>query len=120
MKIAVTSKGNDASSAVDPLFGRAGCFLVFDTETQKYTLLDNLQNRQSDQDAGIQASEHISKSGATVLITGHCGHKAFPVLRAAGIEVVLGAEGSVADAVRQYQEGLLKAAEIPNVEGHWA
>jgi len=120
MKIAVTSKGDDAASAVDPLFGRAGCFLVFDTETQQYTHLDNLQNRQSEQGAGIQAAEKISRSGAAVLITGHCGPKAFRALRAAGIEVVLGAEGSVADAVRQYQEGLLKAAEIPDVEGHWA
>jgi hypothetical protein len=34
--------------------------------------------------------------------------------------VVVGAEGTVAEAVEAFRAGLLKPAEFPDVEGHWA
>jgi predicted Fe-Mo cluster-binding NifX family protein len=38
---------------------------------------------------------------------------------AAGIPVILGASGSVREAVQQYQQGNRRPAPGPNVEGHW-
>jgi len=44
MKIAVTSKGKDLSSPVDPRFGRAAYILVVDTINFDFQVLDNDEN----------------------------------------------------------------------------
>jgi predicted Fe-Mo cluster-binding NifX family protein len=80
---------------------------------------DNAQNLNAPQGAGIQAAATVSRLGATVLITGHCGPKAFQALTAAGIKIYTGATGSVSDAVAQFKAGTLKAADTADVEGHW-
>ncbi|MCL6549106.1 MAG: hypothetical protein K6T30_09390, partial [Alicyclobacillus sp.] len=73
MKIAVTSQGREAESAVDPRFGRCKFFMVFDEATGKYTVLANEQNLQSAQGAGIQAAQHLIDHGVEVVITGNYG-----------------------------------------------
>ena len=44
MKICVTSQGPDLSSAVDPRFGRARYFIIYDEETESFEAIDNEQN----------------------------------------------------------------------------
>jgi predicted Fe-Mo cluster-binding NifX family protein len=119
MRIAVTSQGEMLDSPVDPRFGRASRFILVDTETGRFQAVDNAQNLNAAQGAGIQAAGTVSQLGAEVVITGHCGPKAFRTLRAAGIQVVAGAEGTVAQAVEAFKSGKLKPAESPDVEGHW-
>jgi len=120
MKIAVSSTGPTLESAVDPRFGRAEMFLIIDTDTEKFQVVDNKQNLEAAQGAGIQAAMIMSDSGAEMVITGHCGPKAFRTLFAAGIKVVVGADGTVAKAMAKYKAGELKVATSPDVEGHWA
>jgi predicted Fe-Mo cluster-binding NifX family protein len=119
MIIAITAQGSTLESEVDSRFGRASMFIIFNTDDGSYIVEDNKQNLNSDQGAGIQAAEKIIKSGAKVLLTGHCGPKAFKVLQAAGIEVVVEVEGKIADAIDRYKAGTLKAVDNPDVEGHW-
>ncbi|MBN1420615.1 MAG: NifB/NifX family molybdenum-iron cluster-binding protein [Planctomycetes bacterium] len=119
MKIAVTSEGPTLDSRVDPRFGRCAAFVVVDTETGAVEAADNAQNRNAAQGAGIQAAQTVSRLGADVLLTGHCGPKAFRTLQAAGVRVVVGAEGTVAEAVEAFKAGRLKPAESADVEGHW-
>lgn len=119
MKIIVTSLGEDKDSPVDPRFGRAAKFIVFDTATGNYQALDNSQNLNATHGAGIQTAMNVSRLGVNCLITGNCGPKAFRALQAAGIRVVLGAEGTVAEAVDKLMKGELSASDKPNVEGHW-
>jgi predicted Fe-Mo cluster-binding NifX family protein len=57
---------------------------------------------------------------AEAVITGHCGPKAFRTLQAAGIQVVVGADGTVADAVEQFKSGELVPSDAADVESHWA
>jgi predicted Fe-Mo cluster-binding NifX family protein len=120
MKIAVTSAGKELTSAIDPRFGRAAYFILVDPESMEYQVVDNKQNFDLPQGAGIQAGKTIVDSHADVLITGNCGPKAFRVLEQAGIKVITAAEGMVKDAVMQYKNGELKPARGANVEGHWA
>jgi len=120
MKIAVTASGESPESRVDPRFGRAAFFLLFDTDTGSIEAHDNTQNLDAAQGAGIQAAQKVSDLGAAVVITGHCGPKAFRTLQAAGIQVVVGADGTVEDTVGRFKAGELKPVEGPDVNSHWA
>ncbi len=119
MRIAVTSSGKDLSSDIDPRFGRAVNFIIVDPETMKYEVVENSQNLDMAQGAGIQAGKTIVDNNADVLITGNCGPKAFKVLQTAGVKIFIGASGKVNDAISQYKNNKLKSAQEPNVEGHW-
>ncbi|HUV35738.1 MAG TPA: NifB/NifX family molybdenum-iron cluster-binding protein [Patescibacteria group bacterium] len=120
MKIAVTATGKTAESEVDQRFGRARYFMVFDSEAKRYTAIDNEINVNAMQGAGIQAGEIMSREGVQVLLTGHCGPKAFRTLQAAGITVVTGAAGTVEEAVQRYLGGGFSEAGGPDVQGHWS
>lgn len=119
MKIAVTSTGDDLKSEVDPRFGRSKRFILYDTDTSDYESFDNRLNMMAAQGAGIQAAETISQLKADVLITGHCGPKAFGALKEAGIKIFIGASGKVEEAIELFVQGKLDEARFPDVKGHW-
>jgi predicted Fe-Mo cluster-binding NifX family protein len=119
VKVAITSSGAGLDSPVDPRFGRAAKLILVDTETGGVETVDNTQNLNAAQGAGIQAAQNVSRLGAEVLMTGHCGPKAFATLRAAGIKVITGVEGTVGEAVERFKRGELAPADSPDVEGHW-
>lgn len=119
MKIAVSATGADLSADVDPRFGRAAYFMVVDSETMTYEAIENVQNLDLPQGAGIQAGKTVVNSGAKVLLTGNCGPKAFAVLQQAGIDVVVNAKGTIASVVAAYKDGSLTPVDQANVEGHW-
>ena len=43
----------------------------------------------------------------------------FKVLERAGVKILVGASGTVADAVAQFKRNQLTPVDAPNVEGHW-
>ncbi len=119
MKIAITSKGQDLDSQVDPRFGRAAYILIVDTETFDFEVMDNTENANALKGAGIQAATMVSDKGADVLLTGYCGPKAFTTLKAAGIKVGNDTAGTVRQAVEFFNEGQVSFADGANVDGHW-
>ncbi len=119
MKIAVSSQGKDLESLVDPRFGRARFFLIVDIETDHLAACENSQSVNALQGAGIQAADTVARQGASALLTGHCGPKAFRALTAAGIEVYANVSGSVRDAVEKFKQGKYERAAGPDVQGHW-
>lgn len=94
MIIAAAAAGADPKLTVDSRFGRAPLFLVYDTEKERCTLIENTLQLESAQGAGIQSVQHSAESGADVLICRHCGAKA-------------------------YREGNWEVLEEADVEGHW-
>jgi predicted Fe-Mo cluster-binding NifX family protein len=119
MKIAITASGKELDSEVDPRFGRAGYFIVYDTDDGSYSAVDNKQNVNAPQGAGIQAGQTVVNFGAAVLLTGNCGPKAFDVLSSAGVKVYLGASGTVQEAIAAFEAGRLAQADAANKNGHW-
>lgn len=119
MKIAVSTEGKDIESIVDQRFGRAAGFLVYDTETSESVYVDNRQNLDSSQGAGIQSAKTVIDSGAEAVITGNVGPKAFMTLNAAGIKIYLCSGISVTDAINRLHRGELEQTVAANVEGHW-
>ncbi len=120
MKIIITSEGPELTSQVDPRFGRAKHFVLFDTETGDAASHDNAQNLNAPQGAGIQAAQAVARLGAEAVLTGHVGPKAFTTLHAANIAVYTGASGTVSEAIERYKNNQLPLATKANVEGHWA
>jgi predicted Fe-Mo cluster-binding NifX family protein len=119
MKIAVTSLGPDLNSSVDPRFGRAKYFVVWDTESNEISVADNKQNLNAPQGAGIQAGRNVVELGAQSVVTGHVGPNAFATLQAVDVAVFTGATGTVAAAIDQFKAGALQRQENADVEGHW-
>ena len=120
MKIAFSTSGADLSAPLDTRFGRAPKFLVYDTDAATFALVDNAQNLNAAQGAGIQAAQTIVKAGAQALVTGHCGPKAFRVLEAAGVKVYNTDAPTIVEALARFRAGRLTEAMAANVEGHWA
>ncbi|BEQ16632.1 NifB/NifX family molybdenum-iron cluster-binding protein [Desulfoferula mesophila] len=103
-KIAVSSQGETMDSQVDPRFGRAAYFVVKDDDGGVFAL-DNTAAGQMSSGAGIQAAENLAKAGVRKVLSGLVGPKAMNALDAAGIEVVQGVQGRVADALAAYEQG---------------
>ena len=119
MIIAVSAQGTDLRGEVDPRFGRAKHFLLVDSETMGFQVVENEQNLSLPQGAGIQAAQTVAKHQAEVVLAGYCGPKAFKTLEAAGIKVVVGVSGRIEDAIQAYLRGEFEHAKDANVEGHW-
>ena len=119
MKVAITAKGSDLNSEVDPRFGRAPYFLVVDSDNGEFIAVDNQQNLNAMGGAGIQSTEAVTKHGVEVLLTGHCGPNAFRALQAAGVKIVIGVEGIARDAMEKLQKNEYTFADSADVEGHW-
>ena len=119
MNLIFTTAGADLNAGLDPSFGRAPKFMLLDLDSQRFKLIDNRQNIEAAQGAGIQAAQTIVKAGAQALITGHCGPKAFRVLSAAGVKVFNTDAPTIAEALARYRAGALTEAQAGNIEGHW-
>ena len=118
-KVIVSASGQNLEAEVASRFGRAPYFLLVNPETMEYEAVANLQNLQAAQGAGIQSAALVARYKPSALLTGYCGPKAFKTLQAAGIDVIVGVEGSVREAVQQFRSGKLSVSLSPNAESHW-
>ena len=119
MKIAITSTGKTLDSDVDLRFGRAKYFIIWDSETEEFEAVNNAQNLNAAQGAGVQSAMNVANKACNMVVSGHMGPKAFSTLKGAGIKVVSGVEGKVSDVIKLFKEGKLKDTDSPDVEGHW-
>lgn len=120
MKVAFTTSGNTLDAPMDPRFGRAAGFIVYDTDSDTFEAVDNRQILNAAQGAGIQAAESIVRHGAGSIVTGHCGPNAFRALSAAGIRIYTTQAATVAEALEAYRAGALATMKSADVEGHWS
>ena len=119
MKIALTISEKSENSKVDPRFGRSPYFLIIDEETGEKKIIDNTQNLNAMQGAGIQAAQNLLKENPDVLITGNIGPKAFSLL-SPKVKIYLGAgELSIEEALEKFKNGELQLATGANKPGHW-
>jgi predicted Fe-Mo cluster-binding NifX family protein/ferredoxin len=118
MKIAVTSTGPTLDDNVEARFGRCPYFLIIDTDTMQYEAIEN-PNIALGGGAGIQSAQLMSEKGVTAVLTGNCGPNAFNVFGQAGIQVIVGVNGPVRNAVEQFKKGAFSSASQPNVASHF-
>jgi predicted Fe-Mo cluster-binding NifX family protein len=119
MRIVITSQGDDLEAEVDSRFGRTSKFLLVETDTMSFQVIENSQSLNLPQGAGIQAAQNVIPHKPDVVLTGNCGPKAFKTLEAASVHVVLGVKGKIKDAIHAYLDGKYQPAKESNVEAHW-
>ena len=118
MEVAISVQGNDLTATVDPRMGRARQFMIVETESLAYEVLENPQLGASG-GAGIQTAQLLASKGVQAVIMGNCRPNAFTTLQAANIQVYIGASGTAQQAIERYQQGQLQLASQPNVGGHF-
>ena len=91
--IAVSARGTTPDAEVDPRFGRAEWFVLFDPKTQRFSQISNHDAQALAQGAGLAAVERLSKAHVVKVVTGSIGPKAARALSAAGIASIEGADG---------------------------
>jgi predicted Fe-Mo cluster-binding NifX family protein len=116
MKICVTSVGRDTTCLVDPRFGRAAHFLLIDTETDAVHCLDEVTA--TAQGAGVMVAQSVIDSGASAVVTGQIGPRAYDVLAAAGIDVFLATSATVGGAIQDLHAGRLEKLRGPTAPRH--
>ena len=114
MKITVSSKGKSLDSEVDPRFGRSTGFILFDTETENASYLDNSAQRELAQGTGIKTAQMIVEAGTDVLITAQLGPRAAQVLSKSEIKIYACTSGTVKEAIRALEEERLKELKVPS------
>jgi predicted Fe-Mo cluster-binding NifX family protein len=119
MKLAITAERPELDSRVDPRFGRAAYFIVYDTDTDQWAAHDNAHNLNAPSGAGIQAARNVVDLGAAAVATGHVGPKAYSALQAGNVAVFLVGEETVAECVEKFKADRLTRAESADVAGHW-
>ena len=119
-KIAVSCVEPRLDSFVEPRFGRALGFMIVDPDTMHFEFLENGLSQTMAQGAGVKAAEKVARSGASVVLTGFVGPRAFQALCAAGLEVGQNLDGlTVKQAVEKYKAGGVGTAAEPNRKAHW-
>jgi predicted Fe-Mo cluster-binding NifX family protein len=119
MRIAVSCQGPDLASVVDPRFGRAAHFIVYDTDSESCYTVNNSDNAGAAQGAGIQAAQVLAQRSVDVVVSGNMGPKAFEALRAAGIQMIAWDKGTVSEAIELVRNGQLQPLDSANARGHW-
>jgi len=87
MNIIFSAKGKDWDSELDPRFGRAQGFLLYNTDNDQLSWHSNEENKNAGHGAGIQAAQKAADLKAEWVITGHVGPKADSTLKSSGIKV---------------------------------
>lgn len=116
MKICISAKGRTKDADVDPRFGRAAAFCIYDTESAELEAIGNGPAGSSG--AGVQTAQSVIDRGVDAVITGSVGPNAFRVLAAAGVPVYAGASGTVESVIEHYLAGRLTPAAEPTNPGH--
>ena len=108
MKICIPTMGDKGlDEFVSEHFGRAPTFTVVDMETKEVKVISNT----SEHFGGVgHAPEIISEARAEVTLCSGLGPRAIGMFEQIGIEVYVGASGTVKDAIGAFQAGMLHEA----------
>ncbi|MFN2341364.1 MAG: NifB/NifX family molybdenum-iron cluster-binding protein [Halanaerobium sp.] len=118
MKIVVSVNNNTGLDAeLDPRFGRADYFAIFETGTEEVDFINNAAKNAAS-GAGIQAVQTVADQGVNAVISGNIGPKAYDALQAADIKVYVSASGTLKDVIKTYEAGELDEVSGPTNAGH--
>ncbi len=104
MKIAIPTNDKSLESGVCPAFGRAPCFLLYETESKEYDFIDN-DAAGAHGGAGVAAAQKLVDNKIDVLICPRCGQNAAQVLQADDVKIYLSESISIPDTIAAFEKG---------------
>lgn len=110
MRIAFTTKTADENAEIDARFGRAGFFVIYDEDADKYEVIENNEAVQMGHGAGPKAAQTLFAHNPDIVITGNGpGGNAASIFTKKGIKVYIGAAGmTIKQAYEAYKNNELK------------
>jgi len=117
MKICITSTGKDLQSQMDPRFGRAQYFLIYDLDNNAYSVIDN-ESIEASGGAGTSASQTMSTEGVQAVISGNFGPNASDALNAFEIEMYTSESGVINEIIDNFRNDKLNKVASATVKGH--
>ena len=116
MKIAVPTDGKGSlEDEISFHFGRVKNYVVYNTEDKSFKVLNNTSEHMGGQ--GLPP-ELLNEAGVEVMLCTSLGHRALNMFNNFDIKVYCGAQGTVSQAIQNYQDGKLVEADSNNVCQH--
>ena len=115
MKIAVASNGEGLEAQASMLFGRCPNFVIVEIENNEIKDAKTISNQAMTQPggAGIAAAQQVGNQGATAVISGAFGPRAFGVLAQLGITAYQATQASVKQNIEMFIQGKLQSISQP-------
>lgn len=100
-------------SGMSPVFGRCPYFMVVEIEGGKISGSNAVPNEAANQQggAGVAAAQAVHDLGASAIVAGTVGPKAFGALESFGIEVYESISGTVQENAEAFLQGKLSKAD---------
>jgi len=112
MKISIPTMGDAGmQEAICQHFGRAPTFTIVDTDSGDIKVLPNVSEHMGGK--GLP-TEIMFAEGVKVMIVGGLGPKAVSAFNQAGVDVFVGAAGTVKDAIDDWRAQMLRRADLDN------
>ncbi|MHC1574796.1 MAG: NifB/NifX family molybdenum-iron cluster-binding protein [Candidatus Methanogasteraceae archaeon] len=112
MKVCIPTEGDGGiEDSVGQHFGRVPTYTVVDADTGDVEVFQNTSEHRGG--AGLPP-EIISKTGTHIMLCGGLGPKAVQMFEQYGIDVFVGAQGTVRDAIEAWKQGSLMEATDEN------
>jgi len=118
MKICIPTIGkNGLDDFVGEHFGRVPTYTIVDLDTDEVKVIQNT----SEHMGGVgYPPELMVREGVNILVCRGLGRRAISMFDETGIEVYIGASGTVRDAISAFKKGLLQKAGIGDACGRHA
>jgi predicted Fe-Mo cluster-binding NifX family protein len=118
MKICIPTNGDKGlDDSVGEHFGRVPTYTIIDIDTNEVKVIPNVSHHMGGQG---YPPELLSREGVNVMVCRGLGRRAISMFEEIGIDVYIGASGSVKDAVDAFKQGKLQRAGIGDACGQHA
>jgi predicted Fe-Mo cluster-binding NifX family protein len=108
MKILFATENNAGmDSIMDTRFGRAGYFLVYDTEEQKILFVEENQFKNDGHGVGIKSATFVVENECQAAIGAQPGPKAASILEQANIKIIIDHQGTVKEVLERHKQELM-------------
>lgn len=118
MKICIPTMGNKGmGDIVGEHFGRVPTYTIVDSETNEVKVVPNTSDHMGGQG---HPPEIMSRENVNVMICRGLGRRAITMFNDFGIEVYIGASGTVKEAIDAFKQGMLQKASMDDACGRHA
>ncbi len=108
MKVGIPTLGNSGlEEMVSPHFGKAPTFTIFDTGTEETRVVPNTSRHAGGRG---NAPEQLAENGVQVMLCSGLGPRAIKLFEQFGVEIFVGASGTVKEVLEKWRSGELREA----------